>query len=125
MAMKTKSAKSRKTLVMNGQGETIAGYFRKIFEEKPRLLSKRSNNELYKRLAARSSRRHGGTRASQAGTVEPQEFDAGQEGQEDQGSGDAEGHRAPGRAFPACSSKSWKAASTTASPWPTPWGRMG
>src|SRR5690348_15491930 len=32
----------------NGQGETVAGYFRKVFDDHPRLLNKRSNAELFK-----------------------------------------------------------------------------
>jgi hypothetical protein len=32
----------------NGQGESVAGYFRQVFDKHPRLLNKRSNAELFK-----------------------------------------------------------------------------
>src|SRR4051794_27684702 len=33
----------------NGQAESVAGYFRKVFKEHPKLLKERSNEELYRR----------------------------------------------------------------------------
>jgi hypothetical protein len=35
-----------------GEGESVAGYFRKIFKENPKLLRKRSNDELFRRWLA-------------------------------------------------------------------------
>jgi hypothetical protein len=35
-----------------GQGESVAGYFRKVFAENPRLLKQRSNEELFRRWLA-------------------------------------------------------------------------
>src|SRR4051794_17568350 len=32
-----------------GKGESVAGYFRKVFEENPKLLKQRSNDELFRR----------------------------------------------------------------------------
>ena len=32
-----------------GKGESVAGYFRKVFEENPKLLRRRSNDELFRR----------------------------------------------------------------------------
>jgi hypothetical protein len=40
------------TTAGRGEGETVAGYFRKVFKENPRLLRKRSNEELFKRWLA-------------------------------------------------------------------------
>jgi hypothetical protein len=34
------------------QGETVAGYFRKVFQENPKLLKQRSNEELFRRWMA-------------------------------------------------------------------------
>src|SRR4051794_29512653 len=36
----------------DGQGESVAGYFRKIFAQNPRLLKERSNEELFRRWLA-------------------------------------------------------------------------
>ncbi len=52
MATHSKTAKPSNTVTKNGQGESIAGYFRKIFAEKPKLLKPGSNNELYQRWLA-------------------------------------------------------------------------
>ena len=49
MAMTTKTAKSA---MGAKQGETISGYFRQIIKEKPQLLKKGSNTELYRRWLA-------------------------------------------------------------------------
>jgi hypothetical protein len=42
-------AKKAKSDEPDGQGESIAGYFRKIFKENPKLLKQRSNEELLNR----------------------------------------------------------------------------
>jgi hypothetical protein len=48
VAKKTKSAAET-----NGsEGETVAGYFRQIFKENPKLLKERSNDELFRRWLA-------------------------------------------------------------------------
>jgi hypothetical protein len=36
----------------NGETESVAGYFRKVFRENPKLLKDRSNDELYRRWLA-------------------------------------------------------------------------
>jgi hypothetical protein len=46
---KSESGGDQGTNGAGGGGENIAGYFRKIFAEKPRLLKERSNDELYRR----------------------------------------------------------------------------
>jgi len=49
----------------SSEGESIAGYFRKVFKEKPRLLKERSNAELVRSLAQGPSwPRHGSGRMS-------------------------------------------------------------
>jgi hypothetical protein len=49
MAKKAKSETGEDQGTNGAEGENIAGYFRKIFAEKPRLLKERSNDELYRR----------------------------------------------------------------------------
>src|SRR5262245_54348235 len=44
-------ADPRKAATTNG-GESIAGYFRNVFKENPKLLKERSNDELYRRWLA-------------------------------------------------------------------------
>jgi len=57
VAKKTKSVAGgtngrNATTAGRGEGESVAGYFRKVFKESPRLLKKRSNDELFKRWLA-------------------------------------------------------------------------
>ena len=52
MAKKAKSGADDGQGANGAAGENIAGYFRKIFEENPRLLKERSNEELYQRWLA-------------------------------------------------------------------------
>ena len=42
-------AKKKARRADNGQGESVSGYFRKVFDENPRLLESRSNDELFAR----------------------------------------------------------------------------
>jgi hypothetical protein len=54
---KTAKSASRETNGREGanpgpEGETVAGYFRKIFKENPKLLKQRSNDELFRRWLA-------------------------------------------------------------------------
>jgi hypothetical protein len=48
MARKNTSS-PRSTGAANGSGESVAGYFRRIFKENPKLLRSRSNDELLQR----------------------------------------------------------------------------
>ena len=52
MARKATAAQPQTTDNTNrpaAEGETVAGYFRKVFREKPGLLKERSNEELFRR----------------------------------------------------------------------------
>src|SRR5262245_27361143 len=44
-----KKAKSNANGEGDAQGESVAGYFRKVFAENPKLLKERSNEELFRR----------------------------------------------------------------------------
>jgi hypothetical protein len=52
-APQTQPARQTPAASANGNGtESVAGYFRKVFEENPRLLNERSNDKLYERWLA-------------------------------------------------------------------------
>jgi hypothetical protein len=48
----TPKTRSEQESPTNGQAETVAGYFRKVFAENPKLLKQRSNDELFRRWLA-------------------------------------------------------------------------
>ena len=49
---KTKPQTANGTPAPQSDGETVSGYFRRIFKENPRLLKERSNDELLRRWLA-------------------------------------------------------------------------